>query len=190
MAFDGADADIREEIGEGQCRCHGGGADDGETGGFRQIADAGCDIHGVADCGVLVAFARTQVVISSSVDWVATSEWKSERKELVEMINTWREDWESRDIQRYARHYSKHFDTDGQNYAAWIDQKRRVNEAKSWIKVDTRNVSMFRNPGREEYVVVTFEQDYRSSNLSNQMMKRQYWIREDGRWKIVHEGAA
>ena len=48
---------------------------------------------------------------------------------------------------------------------------------------------MFRNPGKEEYVVVTFEQDYRSSNLSNQMKKRQYWIKEDGRWKIVHEGA-
>jgi hypothetical protein len=38
-------------------------------------------------------------------------------------------------------------------------------------------------------VVVTFEQDYRSSNLSNQMKKRQYWIKEDGRWKIVFEGA-
>ena len=156
-------------------------------------ASDGCVVLANPDLDALGKYLQvglTPVVISSSVDWVATSEWKSERKELVEMINTWREDWESRDIQRYARHYSKHFDTDGQNYAAWIDQKRRVNEAKSWIKVDTRNVSMFRNPGREEYVVVTFEQDYRSSNLSNQMMKRQYWIREDGRWKIVHEGAA
>jgi hypothetical protein len=49
---------------------------------------------------------------------------------------------------------------------------------------------MFRNPGKEEYVVVTFEQDYRSSNLSGQMKKRQYWIKEGGRWKIVYEGAA
>jgi hypothetical protein len=56
--------------------------------------------------------------------------------------------------------------------------------------VGTGNISMFRNPGKEEYVVVTFEQDYRSSNLSNQMKKRQYWIKEGGRWKIVFEGAA
>ena len=52
------------------------------------------------------------------------------------------------------------------------------------------NVSMFRNPGKEELVVVTFEQDYRSNNVNDKMKKRQYWIREDGTWKIVFEGAA
>ena len=45
-----------------------------------------------------------------------------------------------------------------------------MNAAKSWIKVGTGNISMFRNPGKEEYVVVTFEQDYRSSNLSNRVI--------------------
>jgi hypothetical protein len=37
---------------------------------------------------------------------------------------------------------------------------------------------------------VTFDQDYASSNLSNHMRKRQYWIREGGAWRILHEGAA
>jgi hypothetical protein len=37
---------------------------------------------------------------------------------------------------------------------------------------------------------VTFNQDYASSNLSNQMRKRQYWIREGGTWRILHEGSA
>jgi hypothetical protein len=39
-------------------------------------------------------------------------------------------------------------------------------------------------------VVVTFDQDYRSNNLSNVMKKRQYWMKEDGAWKIVYEGGA
>ena len=39
---------------------------------------------------------------------------------------------------------------------------------------------MFRDPGKDEMIVVTFEQDYQSNNLNNQMKKRQYWIREDG----------
>ncbi|HTY99886.1 MAG TPA: hypothetical protein VMB75_08630, partial [Rhodocyclaceae bacterium] len=88
-----------------------------------------------------------------------------------------------------SRHYARKFSADGQDYASWIEHKRQVNAGKSWIKVTTDNVSMFRNPGKEEYVVVTFEQDYRSSNLSNAMKKKQYWIKEDGRWKIVFEGA-
>ena len=49
---------------------------------------------------------------------------------------------------------------------------------------------MFRSPGKEEMVVVTFEQNYQSNNLSNQMKKRQYWIREDGNWRIIHESGA
>ena len=81
------------------------------------------------------------------------------------------------------------FAADGQNQAQWVEHKRKVNAGKSWIKVGTQNISMFRNPGKDEYVVVTFEQDYKSNNLANVMNKRQYWIKEDGRWKIVYEGA-
>jgi len=56
--------------------------------------------------------------------------------------------------------------------------------------VGVSNVSLFRTPGKEEVVVVTFSQDYRSNNLSNVMKKRQYWLRESGHWRIVYEGAA
>jgi murein L,D-transpeptidase YafK len=132
----------------------------------------------------------TPVIISNQVEWLSLDDWQQERTALLKMIDEWRQDWESRDVERYAEHYSKKFASDGQNYGDWIDQKRRVNAGKSWIKVGTQNLSMFRNPGNEDYVVVTFEQDYRSSNLSNQMKKRQYWIKESGRWKILHEAAA
>lgn len=132
----------------------------------------------------------TPVIISNSIEWLSMDDWQSERKSLLTMIDEWKKDWESRDVERYGRHYSARFDADGQNRQQWIDQKRKVNAAKEWIKVGTQNISMFRNPGKEEYVVVTFDQDYQSSNLSNQMKKRQYWIKEDGHWKILYEGAA
>lgn len=35
---------------------------------------------------------------------------------------------------------------------------------------------------------MTFDQDYRSSNLKGRTRKQQYWILEDGRWKIAYEG--
>jgi hypothetical protein len=65
-----------------------------------------------------------------------------------------------------------------------------VNAAKTWIKVDLSNLSMFTYPNRQDLVVVNFEQDYSSSNLTNKMKKRQYWMKQDGRWQIVYEGAA
>ena len=36
-------------------------------------------------------------------------------------------------------------------------------------------------------MVVTYKQDYRSNSYSQQSRKRQYWIRESGRWKIAYE---
>ena len=65
-----------------------------------------------------------------------------------------------------------------------------MNAAKRWIRVNLTQVSMLRYPSQVDFVVVSFEQDYRSSNLSNTLRKRQYWQKEDGRWRIVYEGSA
>ncbi len=132
----------------------------------------------------------TPVIISNSIEWLSLDDWQAERTSLLSMIDEWRKDWESRDTNLYARHYSNRFKSDNQDLNSWVEHKRKVNAGKTWITVGTGNISMFRNPGKEEYVVVTFEQDYKSSNLENVMKKRQYWIKEDGRWKIVYEGSA
>jgi histidinol-phosphate/aromatic aminotransferase/cobyric acid decarboxylase-like protein len=76
------------------------------------------------------------------------------------------------------------------NLPAFAQQKRLVNSGKTWIKVTMSNVSVFPYPSQPNLVVVNFEQDYDSNNLSNRMHKRQYWMKRDGRWQIVYEGAA
>jgi len=132
----------------------------------------------------------TPVIISNSVEWLSLDDWHKERTELNKAIDAWRSDWESKDTERYLKHYSKRFKTNDQSLEQFSAQKRQVNAGKEWIKVKTDNLSVFRNPGKEEVVVVTFDQDYRSNNLNNQMKKRQYWLREDGKWKIIYEGSA
>ena len=132
----------------------------------------------------------TPVIISNSVEWLSFDDWAKERNELNKTIDAWRTDWESRDTDRFMKHYSKRFKTGDQSFEQFAAQKKQVNAGKEWIKVKTDNLSVFRNPGKEEVVVVTFDQDYRSNNLSNVMKKRQYWLREDGRWKIIYEGTA
>ena len=132
----------------------------------------------------------TPVIISSSVEWLSLDDWNKERNELNKTIENWRADWESRDTERYLKHYSKRFKAGSQSFDQFAAQKRQVNAGKEWIKLKINNLSVFRNPGKEDVVVVTFDQDYRSNNLENQMKKRQYWQREDGKWKIIYEGSA
>ncbi len=156
-------------------------------------ASDGCVVLANQDLDALaknLQIGMTPVIISNSIEWLSLDDWQAERSALSRSIEAWRSDWESLDTEKYLRHYSKRFQSGSQNFEYWSALKRQVNAGKQWIKVGAANISMFRNPGKEEMVVVTFDQDYRSSNLSNTMKKRQYWMREDGAWKIVYEGGA
>ena len=130
----------------------------------------------------------TPVIISEEVELLSLDDWASERKAFGKQLEQWRADWESLDTERYLSHYSRKFSAQGQDFESWSQYKRLVNSGKSWIKVKASNISMLRGPGKEDLVLVSFDQEYRSSNLSNTVRKRQYWIHEDGRWRIVYEG--
>jgi uncharacterized protein YchJ len=123
------------------------------------------------------------------VDWLDEND-RGKREELLQTIERWRKDWSSLDTNAYLKHYSRSFFSENANYAAWAKQKQQVNGAKSWIKVGLSNISVFTYPEQPDMAVVNFEQDYTSSNLSNRMKKRQYWIKQNNRWQIVYEGSA
>jgi len=154
-------------------------------------ASDGCVVLANQDLDALsknLQIGLTPVIISNSIEWLSLDDWQAERSALNKQIEQWRSDWESLNVDRYLSHYSKKFYSDGQNFEQWSARKRQVGSGKSWIKLATNNISMLRNPGKEDMVVVTFDQDYRSNNLSNVMKKRQYWQKQDGQWKIMYEG--
>lgn len=131
----------------------------------------------------------TPVIITRKMDWMADDDL-SERDALLKSIEQWRNDWASRDTENYLSHYAKDFSTGSVTLPAFAQQKRLVNSGKTWIKVKLSDLSVFPYPNQPDMVVVSFEQDYESNNLSNRMHKRQYWMKRDGRWQIVYEGAA
>jgi len=132
----------------------------------------------------------TPVIIADEIEWSDAAAVENERSSLAAAMEQWRTDWESRDTERYLGHYSERFNSGDQDLAAWQAHKRNVNLGKKWVNVGLSRVSMFRYPREGDFVVVNFEQSYRSNNLSNVMRKRQYWLKEGGRWKILYEGAA
>lgn len=140
--------------------------------------------------GRLVQVGMTPVIIADEIEWADAGALAAERSSLASALERWRADWESRDTERYLAHYADDFRAGRQDRKAWAAHKRGVNSAKTWIRVTLDEVSMLRYPRESDFVAVTFEQDYRSSNLSNTMRKLQYWKKVDGRWRILYEGAA
>ncbi|MDR3055516.1 MAG: L,D-transpeptidase family protein [Zoogloeaceae bacterium] len=156
-------------------------------------ASDGCVVLSNPDFDTLgknVQVGLTPVIISNDIEWLSLDDWNREREELRASIESWRVDWESRDTERYLSHYSRNFKTARHDFQSFAEQKRRVNLGKTWIQVGLDKLSVFRNPGADELVVVTFNQSYASNNLVNSMKKRQYWLRENEQWKIIYEGDA
>ncbi|MCL2076201.1 MAG: L,D-transpeptidase family protein [Betaproteobacteria bacterium] len=160
------------------------------------LASEGCVVLSNPDfdqLGQSVEIGRTPVILSHGIEWTPRSEWQNERDELIKAFETWRSDWESLDTELYLTHYSPQFQSRSQNFAEFAAQKRQVNRGKTWIKVKAGDLSIFRNPampGQGEIAVVTFRQEYASSNFANTVKKRQYWQYEDGRWRILYEDGA
>lgn len=154
-------------------------------------ASDGCVVLSNHDLRALfhsIQIGVTPVIISDDIEWLKFDDWNAERASLQHAMEAWRTDWESRDVGLYLSHYSKRFSSDTEALKQWSDRKRQVNAAKEWIKIDVRNVSMLRYPGNDDMVVVTFEQSYRSNNMSNTVKKTQYWAHEGKSWKILYEG--
>jgi murein L,D-transpeptidase YafK len=156
-------------------------------------ASDGCIVLSNPDLQTVGAYMQvglTPVIIADEIEWSDAAAVEAERSSLAAAFEQWRADWESRDAGRYLSHYSGRFSAGGQDLAAWGVHKRAVNAGKNWVKVKLSRVSMFGYPREREFVVVTFDQNYRSNNLANVMRKRQYWVKESGQWKILYEGAA
>lgn len=131
----------------------------------------------------------TPVVIVPHMRWVSVAEWQQRHDTMLAMVENWRNAWQNLDTQTYLNLYSKDFISDaGQNLTRWAQQKSSANLSKP-AKVDLNDLSLFAG-GKDDTLVATFDQDYRSNNLESKMRKRQYWRNDGGNYKIVWEGAA
>ncbi len=135
----------------------------------------------------------TPIVIASSVTWQSPEQWLATRATLSASLSGWKSDWESLNMDKYLAHYSPKFDAEGKGISSWAENKRRINASKNFVNVEISNLSVFEYPlapNALPMAMVTFDQNYKSSNNSSKMKKRQYWQREGDQWKIIYEAAA
>ncbi|HEY0842536.1 L,D-transpeptidase family protein [Methylotenera sp.] len=135
---------------------------------------------------------KTPIIIANNLEWLNSSDAPEAEKELLNSaIDHWLNDWRAQDTEKYLSHYSKDFSTNGINYQQWAEHKYRVQASKPDIDISLSNISMFSYPDpQKKLVVVDFTQSFNSPHLKNVMQKRQYWIQEGNRWKIIYEGTA
>jgi len=111
---------------------------------------------------------------------------------VQQMVEQWRQDWQSLDSEAYLRHYHPQFRSGGRDLAAWSRYKRQVNSSKEYAKVGLRDFTIVHDPNRwpeGEVVLVEFEQQYESDNFRDRGRKRLLLARSDAvsPWRILIE---
>jgi murein L,D-transpeptidase YafK len=141
----------------------------------------------VVSLGRHIDVGKTPVFIAQNLNWGPAEAARNIRDSLESAMQDWTRDWSSRDTSKLMQHYSRDLNADGADYTAFAQQKARVNAGKSWIEVDITDLSLFLQPDNPDLAVATFTQKYRSNNLQDSTVKRQYWRREAGQWRIFNE---
>lgn len=137
----------------------------------------------------IVDFDATPVLLGTNFEWIDQQTWLDNQKQMLAVVDNWKTDWESLNTDQFVTHYSRDFDNGKEDYKRFVANKHRVNAAKSFIDVEIDNLSLYRYPDQPDLLVASFEQDYKSNNYKGTSIKRQYWVQEDGKWRIAYEGA-
>lgn len=156
-------------------------------------ASDGCVVLTNPDIKALAPVLRqgnTTVIIAGEGN-VSSVEIARQKAALATAMEQWRTDWQQQETDAYLEHYSRNFFTSNMNFTTWATEKRRIQRAQPKVSVTLSEVSIFRYPdAHQQMAVVSFNQDYKTDYFNQKMRKRQYWILENGRWKILYEGAA
>jgi murein L,D-transpeptidase YafK len=138
--------------------------------------------------GNYLQLRRTPFVIADNINWLEKEDWQQQKNYFKELVAGWKEDWQSLDADRYIQNYSKTFRAGNKDFTKWSAHKKRVNGTKQFIQIKTEDLSILKHP-KDDILVVTFQQHYKSNNYSSVSYKRQYWKQEDdGQWRIIFEG--
>jgi hypothetical protein len=139
----------------------------------------------------LLAFMRidkSPVIVLKDQTLVLTD---AVRTSVQAAIQSWLEDWQSLNHKAYMSHYDVDFQTDKYNYQSWSQYKKRINQKKTYIRIQISDMKMKADAlPQGEGIIVSFEQAYQSSNYETRGHKELYLLRRNkaAPWLILEEG--
>lgn len=128
----------------------------------------------------------TPIVVYDKIRYKSVNDLNKEAAEIKAFIESWRSAWEKKDMQAYKSAYSKDFvNNDGRSYDAWMNHKSKLNTIYRNIKVDLKNLRIFRH---QDVFLASFEQYYKGDAAFTSNGVKRLFIKEvEGKFKIVGE---
>ena len=128
----------------------------------------------------------TPVVIARSLQWVTPTKVEPQRRSLQNMIEGWRVARASGDIGRVMSFYSPQFSSGKQDFTRWRQSVERDVSQLRGKAIELKDLAILGWQDKGDILVVTFGEVAEGQRAGS--VKRQYWGKEGGLWKIFYEG--
>lgn len=148
------------------------------------VAIANPDLERIART---VEIRTTPVVIAQNLQWVAPNTLNADSKSFEEALRNWHNAKSKGDVVQLSSWYTSDFTSYGKTFAQWQPALQAEVKKLAGRSVQLKDVSFLSWKDSHETMVVTFGEVVQGAKTGT--MKRQYWTRQSGQWKIFFEGA-
>ncbi len=104
--------------------------------------------------------------------------------EVRQRVADWEAAWESRDVDRYMTFYDRSFRSQGRDYDAWQEYKKRLSGQYRFIEIELSDVTV---SVQDDTAIVEFTQVYRSDLYRDTTRKALHFRLSGDVWKIIRE---
>lgn len=134
-----------------------------------------------------VEVRTTPVVIASQLEWVTPQATRTVGKPFEDALHAWRNAKTAGNLKQVLTHYAPDFSSNGKTLAQWLPTLQSELNQTQGRTIQLKDVSFLRWVDSDaDTMVVTFGEV--ADGTRTGWTKRQYWIRQDNRWKIFFEG--
>jgi L,D-transpeptidase YnhG len=143
------------------------------------------DLHRILNT---VQARTTPVVIAPQLQWISPSNNESERQQFMTAFSTWKQSRLSGQVQSVLKHYTSDFRNYDKDLAQWTEVLQAESKTLAGQSLDIKDLSVlnWKESTGVNTMVVTFGELIKGMRTGP--VKRQYWIKISGQWKIFFEG--
>ena len=145
------------------------------------IALKNSDIEELAN---IVSLFDTPVIIGQKIELFHEGDNEDQKRNITDIVESWRSSWGEKDIDKYMSFYSKKFKSGWKDWGKWKTYKKELAKKYSTIEVEVRDLNLFSHDG---VILASFEQRYRTPGFDSLGTKKLYLTQNSTEWKIIAE---
>ena len=127
---------------------------------------------------------KTVIIIDRKIDWIDLNSHTELKKQALNWLEKWRNDWETQNIESYIEHYAEDFKSPPFNKKTWYRHKKNLKEKYSFVNVQLSEPNVFQV--KNQYVF-QFVQTYKSDGHEDIGIKTLYVLKKGNSMQIARE---